>query len=69
MGQVGLAFAGIGFIVSFVIGVPLVRWGLRKRLNTFPVGDFDEEMLTGIHEKENTPVGMRLVTTTANVDS
>ncbi len=69
MGQVGLAFSGIGFIVSFVIGVPLVRWGLRKKLNTFPVGNFDKEMLTGIHDKENTPVGMHQVTTTANVDS
>lgn len=68
MGQVGLAFAGIGFLVSFVIGVPLVRWGLRKKLNTFPVGNFDKEMLTGIHQGEY-PVGMRQVTTTANVDS
>lgn len=69
MGQVGLSFAGIGFIVSFLVGVPLVRWGIKKRLNTFPVGNFDKEMLTGIHSEENHPIGMKQVTTTANIDS
>lgn len=36
MGQLGMTFAGVGFIVAFAIGVPLVRWGVRKGLNTTP---------------------------------
>lgn len=47
MGQLGMTFAGVGFIVAFAIGVPLVRWGVRKGLNTYPVGSVPEEVKTG----------------------
>ena len=30
MGQLGMTFAGVGFIVAFAIGVPLVRFAMRK---------------------------------------
>lgn len=69
MGQLGMTFAGIGFIVAFCIGVPLVRWGLRKGLNTYPVGAVEEEVRTGLLAPENRPCAMRQVTQPANVDS
>lgn len=69
MGQLGVTFAGIGFIVAFCIGVPLVRWGLRRHLNTYPVGTVEEEVRTGLLRPENRPCGMRQVTQPANVDS
>lgn len=69
MGQLGMTFAGIGFIVAFCIGVPLVRWGLRKGLNTYPVGKVAEEVRVGLLAPGNHPCGMRQVTQPANVDS
>ena len=53
MGQLGMTFAGVGFIVAFAIGVPLVRWGVRKGLNTYPVGSVPEEVKTGLLAPEN----------------
>lgn len=55
MGQLGMTFAGAGFIVAFAIGVPLVRWGVRKGLNTYPVGSVPEEVKTGLLAPENGP--------------
>ena len=69
MGQLGMTFAGVGFIVAFVIGVPLVRWGVRKGLNTLPVGSVPEEVKTGLLTPENRPCGLHQVTQNANVDS
>ena len=59
----------IGFIVAFAIGVPLVRWGVRKGLNTYPVGSVPEEVKTGLLAPENRPCGLRQVTQNSNVDS
>ena len=69
MGQLGMTFAGAGFIVAFAIGVPLVRWGVRKGLNTYPVGSVPEEVKTGLLAPENRPCGLRQVTQNSNVDS
>ena len=69
MGQLGMTFAGVGFIVAFAIGVPLVRWGVRKGLNTYPVGSVPEEVKTGLLAPENRPCGLRQVTQNSNVDS
>ena len=69
MGQLGMTFAGVGFIVAFAIGVPLVRWGVRTGLNTYPVGSVPEEVKTGLLAPENRPCGLRQVTQNSNVDS
>ena len=69
MGQLGMTFAGVGFIVAFAIGVPLVRWGVRKGLNTYPVGSVPEEVKTGLLAPENRPCGLHQVTQNSNVDS
>ena len=69
MGQLGMTFAGVGFIVAFAIGVPLVRWGVRKGLNTYPVGSVPEEVKTGLLAPETRPCGLRQVTQNSNVDS
>ena len=55
--------------MAFAIGVPLVRWGVRKGLNTYPVGSVPEEVKTGQLAPENRPCGLRQVTQNSNVDS
>ena len=69
MGQIAMAYAGIGFIVAFALGVPLVRWGIRRGLNTYPVGSVPEEIRTGLLARDHRPAGLHLVTQNANVDS
>ncbi len=49
--------------------MPLVRWGVRKGLNTYPVGSVPEEVKTGLLAPENRPCGLRQVTQNSNVDS
>lgn len=69
MGQLALSFAGIGFIVSFVVGVPLVRWGLQRRLNTYPVGEIADEVRIGLLHRDNRPAAAYQVSQSSNVDS
>lgn len=69
MSQLALTFGGVGFIVAFLVGVPLVRWGLKRKLNTYPITGVDEEVRTGLMAKENRPAGMYQVTQSSNVDT
>lgn len=69
MGQLAMTFAGVGFIVAFSMGVPLVRWGIKKGLNTYPIGNVDKEIKSGLHEKDNRPCGMLQVSQSSNVES
>lgn len=69
MGQLGMIFAGVGFVMTFVIDIPLIRWGMQKGLNTYPVGNVPEEMKTGLFVPENRPCGLRQVAQDSNVDS
>lgn len=69
MADLGLAFAGMGFIAAFAIGIPLVRWGLQRRLNTFPLEGVTEEIETGLLNKDNQSIGSKQTTQSANVDS
>lgn len=69
MGQLAMTFAGIGFIVAFVIGVPLIRWGVKKGLNHYPIGEIGQDVRSGLYDNENRPCGMKLVSQSSNVES
>lgn len=69
MSQIGLSFAGMGFVVAFLFGIPLVNWGLRRKLNTFPVGDVAEEVKTGLLQKDRQPPACYQTTHPSSVDS
>jgi ESS family glutamate:Na+ symporter len=65
----GLIYASMGFILSFVVGVPAARYAIRKGLNQNTAARLTEEFLRGVHDRESRPVAGRQVTHSANVDS
>lgn len=65
----GLIYASMGFIVSFLIGVPAARFAIQRGLNTNTSARLTDEFLKGVHDQESRPEGSRQVTHSANVDS
>jgi ESS family glutamate:Na+ symporter len=47
-GTIGLTFAGIGFGFGFLVGVPLVNYGIRKGMATFGPKSLPRDFLVGI---------------------
>jgi ESS family glutamate:Na+ symporter len=66
----GLTFAAIGFLFSFLIGVPLAHWGIRKRLVANPGKTLSPAVLTGVVSESDPgePAG-NLKLHTGNMDS
>lgn len=50
---IGLAFAAIGFLFAFFIGVPLVNWGIRKGHSFLGSVTLPEELLKGVIRKDS----------------
>lgn len=65
----GLIYASMGFIVSFLVGVPAARFAIRRGLNQNTSARLTEEFLVGMYEKNRRPEGGRQVTHSANVDT
>ena len=65
----GLIYASMGFVVSFVIGVPAARYAIRNGLNQNTAARLTEEFLSGVHDQSARPEAGRQVTHSANVDS
>ena len=67
---IGLTFAAIGFFFSFLIGIPLVNWGIRKGYSTFAPKDLPRDFLIGIankRQKKESAGGLTFFS--ANVDN
>jgi ESS family glutamate:Na+ symporter len=66
----GLTFSTIGFFFAFFIGIPLVNWGIRKGLSSYPSGGLQEDLVIGLvpRDKRPEPAG-RLTTHSANLDA
>ncbi|MGI9323318.1 MAG: sodium/glutamate symporter, partial [Pseudomonadales bacterium] len=65
----GLIYASIGFIVSFMAGVPAARFAIARGLNSNLAARLDAEFLKGLHDPASRPSSGRQVTHSANVDS
>ena len=65
----GLIYASMGFVASFLIGVPAARYAIRKGLNENTAARLDSEFLRGVHDLDKRPQAGRQVTHSANVDS
>ena len=63
----GLIYASAGFLMAFLVGVPVARWAIRGGLNFNQSARIDDEFLRGILTS-NVSSG-RQVTHSANVDS
>lgn len=72
--QVGLIYASLGFLVAFVLGVPLARWLIRRRdagqSGVNDASEVDAAFLRGFYPAEGErPVTGLMVTHPANLDS
>jgi ESS family glutamate:Na+ symporter len=65
----GLIYASVGFIVAFVVGVPVARHAIKAGLNFNRTARIDDEFLRGILNKDSDVSAGRQVTHSANVDS
>jgi ESS family glutamate:Na+ symporter len=50
-GMLGLILLNLGFFFSFIVGVPLVNWGIRKGLSAQGAKALPKDFLTGIISK------------------
>ena len=67
---IGLTFAALGFFFSFIVGVPLVNWGIRKGLSAQGVKALPKDFLTGIISKnQNRKSAGELTFHPSNLDS
>ena len=69
-GSIGLIFGALGFAWSSMIGVPLIHWGIRKKISTFVKSPEDITGLSGIltKRKMRQPAG-RLTTSSEAIDT
>ena len=51
----GLIYASVGFIIAFVVGIPIARWALRKNLNENKQVSLSQEFVIGFYRSENRP--------------
>ncbi len=65
----GLIYASLGFVFSFLIGVPAARYAISKGLNKNTAARLTEEFIRGTHDLATRPITGRQVTHSANVDS
>ena len=65
----GLIYASAGFVVAFIIGVPVARYAIRKGLHANKTARIDDEFLKGILNDSSDISAGRQITHSANVDS
>ncbi|MFI3238578.1 MAG: sodium/glutamate symporter [Lachnospiraceae bacterium] len=67
--MVGLTFAVVGFIAAFLIGVPLAKWGLRKKLQVTKA-KITESVERGYYlpEEQREPMG-KVTTHSGNIET
>ena len=65
----GLIYASLGFLISFLVGVPAARYAISKGLNANTSARLTEPFLKGVHAEHERPQAGLQVTHSANVDS
>lgn len=65
----GLIYASLGFVISFLVGVPAARFAIKRGLNVNTAARLTDEFLTGVYQRDNRPSAGSQVTHPANVDS
>ena len=65
----GLIYASLGFVVSFLVGVPAARYAIRHGLNENIAARLTREFVLGTHDVGARPSSGNQVTHSANVDS
>ena len=65
----GLIFASVGFVASFLVGVPAARWAIRSGLNSNLKARLDDVYLAGVYPAGKRPSMGEQVTHSANIES
>ncbi len=65
----GLIYASAGFVISFLVGVPMARYAIKHGLNANTSARLSEVFLKGVHLAGERPEAGRQVTHSGNVDS
>ncbi len=65
----GLIYANIGFVVAFIMGVPVARWVVSRKLNVNKKASITEEFLRGIYADKKKHVIGHETTHSANIDT
>ncbi len=65
----GLIYASMGFLLSFLVGVPAARYAISRGLNQNVSARMTESFLKGVHGENDRPVAGTQVTHSSNVDS
>lgn len=67
---IGLAFAASGFVFAFFVGVPLVNWGVKRKLTALGKVELPESFFRGYYKDENEQEQAgKLTMHTANIDT
>lgn len=68
--MVGITFAVFGFLYAYLFGVPLAKYGLKKKLSRYGGGDIPDDVLKGFFSKGvDCPSAGKLTTHSGNIDS
>ena len=65
----GLIYASAGFILSFLVGVPIARYFVKNRMNSDQEARIDSAFLSGIQPEDSTISAGKQITHPGNVDS
>ncbi len=65
----GLVYASFGFIVSFLVGVPVARLIISRGWNNNKKAELAKEFVEGIYQKASRPASGQLITHPSNLES
>lgn len=68
--QIGMIYASLGFIVTFIVGVPWARYVIKKGFNENKSSLINDSFLYGFYKKQDKkPINGQMITHSANIDS
>ncbi|WP_028584546.1 sodium/glutamate symporter [Desulfogranum mediterraneum] len=67
--NIGLIYANIGFLVAFIIGVPIAKYLVSRNLNTNKKATISPEFLKGIYDRSKKQSMGNETTVSANVET
>ncbi|WP_256574058.1 sodium/glutamate symporter [Pseudomonas sp. M30-35] len=67
--QVGMIYASLGFLVAFVIGVPVAKKFIRSGRNANKASNIGDDFKSGFYRAETAPSSGKMVSHPANLDS
>ncbi len=67
--NIGIIFASMGFVVSFVVGIPFARWAIVRGINANKAASITPEFLAGFFDRNGGKTEGHQITHPSNIDS